>query len=116
MPGTVAGLALAHAKYGSGKLSLAELIAPAIDLASKGFPIRDDLADSLPRARDRLARWPSSARIFLNGGEARREGDRLIQFDLADTLRAIAHDGPRAFYQGPIAARIADAVQKPAAS
>ena len=112
VPGTVAGLALAHEKYGSGKLSLADLMAPAIDLASSGFPIRDDLADSLPRAAKRLARWPASARIFLNGGEARQEGDRLIQFDLADTLQSIANDGPRAFYQGDIAGKIADAVHE----
>jgi gamma-glutamyltranspeptidase/glutathione hydrolase len=111
VPGTVAGLALAEQKYGSGKLSLAELIAPAIDLAQKGFPVEDDLADSLPRARERLARWPSSAGIFLNGGEPLQEGDRLIQFDLADTLQAIAEDGPRAFYQGRTGAQIADAVR-----
>ncbi len=111
VPGTVAGLALAREKYGSGKLSLAELIAPAIDLAQNGFPVEDDIADSLPRARDRLARWPSSAGIFLNGGEPLREGDRLLQRDLAATLQAIAQDGPRAFYQGRIADEIADAVR-----
>src|ERR1700688_1002507 len=59
VPGTVAGLALAHQKYGSGKISLADLMRPAIDLASKGFPVEDDVADSLPRARERLTRWPS---------------------------------------------------------
>ena len=112
VPGTVAGLALAHEKYGSGKLSLADLIAPAIRLASQGYPVEDDTADSLPKARARLARWPSSAGIFLNGGEPLHEGDRLLQFDLADTLRAIAQDGPRAFYQGSIAGEIADAVVK----
>ncbi len=112
VPGTVAGLALAHDKYGSGKLSLADLIAPAIRLASQGFPVEDDTADSLPRAKDRLARSPSSASLFLNGGEPLHEGDRLLQFDLADTLRAIAQDGPRAFYQGSIAGEIADAVVK----
>jgi gamma-glutamyltranspeptidase/glutathione hydrolase len=68
-------------------------------------------ADSLPPARARLARFPSSAAIFLNGGEPRREGDRLLQFDLAATLRAIADNGPRAFYAGPIAERIAAAVR-----
>ena len=52
VPGTVAGLALAQRKYGSGKLSLADLIAPAIELATKGFPVEDDTADSLPRARE----------------------------------------------------------------
>src|SRR5271169_4084937 len=110
VPGTVAGLALAEKKYGSGKLSLAELIAPAIRLAQQGFQVEDDTADSLPRAKERLARWPSSAAIFLNGGDVLHEGDRLLQFDLADTLQTIAQDGPKAFYQGRIAEQIAAAV------
>ena len=111
VPGTVAGLALAQRKYGSGKLSLADLIAPAIRLAQQGFPVEDDTADSLPRAKERLARWPSSAGIFLNGGQPLHEGDRLLQFDLADTLSAIAQEGPNAFYQGHTAGAIADAVR-----
>jgi gamma-glutamyltranspeptidase/glutathione hydrolase len=111
VPGTVAGLALALEKYGSGKFSLADLIAPAIDLAQKGFPVEDDLADSLPQASERLKRWPSSAAIYLNGGEPLHEGDRLIQLDLADTLQAIANNGPRAFYTGRIAKQIAAAVR-----
>ena len=112
VPGTVAGLVLAQRKYGSGKLSLADLIAPAIRLASQGFPVEDDIADSLPRARDRLARWPSSSGILLkNGGDPLQAGDRLIQFDLADTLQAIAQDGPAAFYQGRIAGEIVAAVR-----
>jgi gamma-glutamyltranspeptidase/glutathione hydrolase len=112
VPGTVAGLALALQKYGSGKFSLADLIAPALDLAQKGFPVEDDLADSLPAARERLARWPSSAAILLNGSEVLHEGDRLIQFDLADTLQAISDNGPRAFYTGRIAEQIAQAVHQ----
>ncbi|HSP50202.1 MAG TPA: gamma-glutamyltransferase [Pseudolabrys sp.] len=112
VPGTVMGLALAQQKYGSGRLSLADLIAPAIRLAQQGFPVEDDLADSLPRAAKRLARWPSSSGILLkNGGQPLEAGDRLLQFDLADTLRAIAQDGPQAFYQGRIAAQIAAAVR-----
>src|SRR5690348_5661890 len=61
VPGTVAGLALAHAKYGSGKFTLAQLIAPAIKLARDGIPVDDELADILPRAAPRLAAWPSAA-------------------------------------------------------
>ena len=106
IPGTVAGLALAHRKYGSGTLSLADLMAPAIRLARQGISVEDDTADSLPAARDRLARWPSSAEIFLNGGQPLQAGDRLNQFDLADTLDAIAQNGPAAFYQGDIAGKI----------
>jgi gamma-glutamyltranspeptidase/glutathione hydrolase len=113
VPGTVAGLALAHQKYGSGKLPLADLIAPAIRLAQQGFLVEDDTADSLPGAAKRLARWPSAAGIYLkNGGQPLQAGDRLIQFDLADTLQSIAREGPRAFYQGRTAGQIAAAVQK----
>lgn len=112
VPGTVAGLALAHEKYGSGKFTLAELMAPAIELAEKGFMVEDDLADSLPQARERLSRWQATTAIFFNGDRPVREGDRLIQLDLADTLRSIAKDGPKAFYQGRTAAQIASAVAK----
>src|SRR5262249_48192891 len=95
LPGTVARLALAHAKYGSGKFTLAELIAPAIALARDGFPVADDVADSLPRAQARFARWPASARIFLKAdGRPLGEGDLLVQRDLADTLAQIARSGP----------------------
>ena len=110
VPGTVAGLALAEEKYGSGKFSLADLIAPAIDLAQEGFPVEDDIADSLPGARARLGRWPSTVSVFFDGGDVLHEGDRLIQPDLADTLRAIAKNGPSAFYTGRVAEKIAGAV------
>jgi gamma-glutamyltranspeptidase/glutathione hydrolase len=100
VPGTVAGLALAHAKYGSGKFTLAQLLAPAIALARGGIPIEDDVADSLPRAQARLARWPATAKIFMHAdGRALGPGDTLVQRDLADTLAAIARR-PRAFYEG----------------
>ena len=111
VPGTVAGLALAHARYGSGKFPLTDLIAPAIALAADGIPVEDDVADTLPSARDKLARWPASARIFLRDGQALRPGERLVQADLAETLRAIAKDGPRAFYEGAVADKIVTAVR-----
>jgi gamma-glutamyltranspeptidase/glutathione hydrolase len=112
VPGTVAGLALARDKYGSGKFSLAELIAPAIALAESGVRVSDDTADSLPNARERLARWPAAAAIFLkNGGEPLQDGDRLLQFDLADTLKEIAKNGPAGFYEGRIAKKLATAIR-----
>jgi gamma-glutamyltranspeptidase / glutathione hydrolase len=112
VPGTVAGLALAEAKYGSGRFSLGELIAPAITLARTGIDVTDDTADSLPHDAPRLARWASSRRIFFkSGGRVLAQGDRLVQPELADALAAIAKEGPRAFYAGPIARKIAGAVQ-----
>ncbi|MGB6313699.1 MAG: gamma-glutamyltransferase [Pseudolabrys sp.] len=113
VPGTVAGLALAHAKYGSGKLSLAELIEPAIELARNGVEIVDDIADTLPLAQPRIGRWHSSAPVFLNSdGTVLMPGQDLLQPDLAITLRAIASDGPKGFYEGPVAEKIVAAVRK----
>jgi gamma-glutamyltranspeptidase / glutathione hydrolase len=112
VPGTVAGLALAEEKYGSGHFTLADLIQPAIALARDGIPIADDTADSLPEDRPRLARWPSSAQIFLKAdGSALGPGDTLVQTDLAATLQAIAQKGPRAFYEGSVADKFAAAVR-----
>ena len=113
VPGTVAGLALALEHFGSGKLTLADLIAPALELARDGMPVEDDLVDSLLLAQPRLARFPSSARIFLKAdGAPLGAGDRLVQADLAATLEAIARDGARTFYRGPIADEIVAAVRE----
>ncbi|TYL83008.1 gamma-glutamyltransferase [Bradyrhizobium cytisi] len=111
VPGTVAGLALALEKYGSGKFALAQLLEPAIMLARDGFIVTDDIADTLPGWYPRLARWPSSARIFAKpDGAPFGEGDRLVQSDLADTLASVATQGPRGFYEGPVAEKLAKAV------
>jgi len=112
VPGTVAGFELAHAKYGSGKFSFADLIAPAQALASDGFIVDDDLADSLPSAVRRFAPWPSSRAIFLHAdGTPLGRGERLVQSDLAASLTAIMKDGPRGFYEGETARRIVAAVE-----
>jgi gamma-glutamyltranspeptidase/glutathione hydrolase len=111
VPGTPAGLALALAKYGSGKFTLAELLRPAIELARNGVVLTDDSADTLPDWYRRLARWPSSAKIFSRAdGTSLREGDTLVQTELAATLSAIAEQGPRGFYQGPVAEKLVKAI------
>ena len=113
VPGTVAGLALAREKYGSGKLSLADLIEPAITLARNGVDVVDDIADTLPMAQQRIARWNSSAPVFLNSdGSVLAPGQDLLQPDLAATLRTIARDGPKGFYEGPVAEKLANAIRK----
>ena len=113
VPGTVAGLALALGKYGSGKFSLADLLKPAITLARDGFVVTDDSADTLPQWHRRLAPWPSSLKIFSRtDGSSLREGDRLVQTDLAATLTAIADHGPQGFYEGPVASRLVEGIRK----
>ncbi|MEA2859939.1 MAG: gamma-glutamyltranspeptidase / glutathione hydrolase [Methylobacteriaceae bacterium] len=110
VPGTVAGLAYVHEHYGSGTLTLADLLVPAIALARDGIVVEDDLADSLLRT-NRLRRYASSRAIFLRpDGRDFERGDRLVQRDLAETLEAIGRNGARAFYEGRIAEKITKAV------
>ena len=111
VPGTVAGLSVALDKYGSGKFSLADLVKPGIAIAANGVVIADDSADTLPDWHKRLAKWPSSAKIFSRAdGSSLREGDMLVQTDLAATLSAIAEQGPRGFYQGPVAEKLVKSI------
>ena len=106
VPGSVAGMALAHRRY--GRLPLAVVIAPAIALARDGFDVSWALADSLKGAQSLLARFPASARAFQRAdGTMPGPGDRLVQPDLANTLTLIAEQGPDAFYKGAIADLIA---------
>ena len=112
VPGTVAGLTLALERYGSGKFTLAELVAPAVRLAREGVAVNDDLFDSLLLAQPRLVRRSSTAKIFLKeDGSAPAAGEKLVQTDLADALETIGREGPRAFYVGPIADKIVASVR-----
>ena len=112
VPGSVAGLSLALEKYGSGKFTLAELLKPAIALANDGIKITDDIADTLAEGHERLARWPASAKFLSNpDGTPLHEGDILVQKDLGQTLTAIAEQGPRGFYQGPVAEKLVKAIR-----
>lgn len=112
VPGTVAGFALAHEKYGSKNFTLAQLIEPTIALARDGIVVEDDLADSLPSGMRRMGKYASSREIFLKSdGSNYQRGDRLFQKDLASSLKLIAEHGPRAFYEGEIADKIIAAVK-----
>ena len=106
-----AGLELAWRKYGSGKFTFADLIAPAITLARRGLTVDDDVANSLPLAAKALARHPSSARIYLRpDGGVRQTGDHIALDDLATTLETIAANGAAGFYSGRVAQKIVEAV------
>ncbi len=106
VPGSVAGLAAAQARF--GRLSLAEVLAPAIRLAEEGLTVSSALAEGLAARAERLKAWPETARIFFKAdGSPYRAGERLVQADLAWSLKQIARDGPEAFYKGEIGRRIA---------
>ena len=110
VPGTVAGLALAHARYGSGRFTLADLVRPAVGLARDGFEVGDELAESIGRS-GRLARFGQTRAVFFPGDAPVQRGARLAQPDLAETLSAIVERGEQGFYAGPVAARFASAVR-----
>ena len=101
VPGTVSGLETALAKYGTMKR--AELIAPAIRYAEQGFVLDGGDAEMLAIGTEAFKADPPSAAIFLDNGRPFVTGDRLVQRDLAATLKQIAEAGAAGFYQGPVA-------------
>ncbi len=101
VPGTVAGLHLAWSRYGS--LPWGRLLAPAIEFAEEGFLVNDELRRSIEGERERLAQFPGARTLLLPEGEPLEVGARVVQPQLAATLRTLAEDGPRAFYEGAIA-------------
>ena len=101
VPGTVLGLDTALKEYGT--LPRARVMAPAIRLARDGFVLTRGDTDILDLRADRFGADPAIAAIFLRkDGSALQPGDKLVQKDLADTLRAIAEHGPDAFYKGKL--------------
>ena len=130
VPGTVRGLGLAHARW--GKALWADLVRPASKLARDGFPVSQTLAGALngqlfPRQGleagavpedlgpqgDRLADFEASVAAFKKADGSRwREGDLLVQRDLADTLDRIADQGPDEFYSGATARKVVAHMEK----
>jgi gamma-glutamyltranspeptidase/glutathione hydrolase len=112
VPGTVAGMALALKKYGSGKLSWAELIEPARKLAMDGFVVTHRTEKLLADYQETLGPFADSKRIFLRDGKLFREGELLRQPDLAATLGRLQKKGPREFYEGETARLIAEEMRE----
>ncbi|MFL9669957.1 gamma-glutamyltransferase [Variovorax sp. AB1(2024)] len=98
VPGSVSGMEYAREKYGTMKRG--ELLAPSIQLADKGFALEQGDIDLLGTATADFKEDPASAAIFLNKGEPYKVGDKLVQKDLAKTLREISAKGTDGFYKG----------------
>jgi gamma-glutamyltranspeptidase/glutathione hydrolase len=111
VPGTVAGFALALEKYGSGKLTWADVCEPARRLAADGHIVSQGTAAGLRLAKN-LAQFAESKKIYLNDGQFWKAGDRWKQPDLAATFARLQQHGPREFYEGETARLIADAMAK----
>jgi gamma-glutamyltranspeptidase/glutathione hydrolase len=108
VPGSVRGLALAHQRF--GKLAWKDVVMPGVLLAENGFTVSAALASGLnSQLSGAMGKFPASVAAYGKpGGGTWTAGDRLVLTDLGKSLRAIATDGPDAFYKGWIADRIAE--------
>jgi gamma-glutamyltranspeptidase/glutathione hydrolase len=111
VPGTVAGLALALEKYGT--ISLAESLAPAIELAEKGFVVTPRFSKGVKSKQERLSKFAAGKKKFLKpDGSFYEPGDLYRQPDLAATLKRIAQKGTKGFYEGETADLIVAEMQR----
>ncbi|PST84541.1 gamma-glutamyltransferase [Pedobacter yulinensis] len=110
VPGSVAGMETAHKRF--GKLPWSELLKPAISLATEGFQVTSRQAAELNGQAYRFHRHNALGTALLKGSGSWKEGDLLVQEDLAATLRHIAERGAAGFYEGPVAALIIEEMQR----
>lgn len=110
VPGEVAGLTEALKRFGS--LSLTTVMAPAIRYATEGFPLQPYLRYALERQLPLIRKSPGLTRLFLVKDNVPADGEMIRQPELAETLKAVARQGPQVFYQGWIAQAIADEMKK----
>jgi gamma-glutamyltranspeptidase/glutathione hydrolase len=109
VPGAVAGMAEALARYGS--MPLSRVIAPALRLASEGFIVDSALAASLADKKALISRF-AGGDVFFPGGSAPRRGARMVLPELASTLRAISEQGAAGFYRGRIPQLVSAEMQR----
>lgn len=109
VPGTVDGMVKAHQKY--GKLSWKELVQPAIDLAEKGFPLTEGLAEYLNRYQTDFEEFNTTATYFQKDTDW-QIGESFVQKDLANTLKLIRDKGRAGFYEGRTAELIVEEMQR----
>lgn len=109
VPGAVAGLTAALARYGT--MPLDKVMAPAIRLAAEGFPVDSAVVKTVTDKESLISQF-AGADVFLPGGKPIVQGTRLVQTDLAATLRTIASQGAAGFYRGRIAEQIAAEMQR----
>src|SRR3954452_4925043 len=114
VPGQVATWGVALRQW--GRRSLRSDLRPAIGVAREGFALDQALSDAIQKNQAKLARFPASAAYYLPGGQVPAPGTVLHNPDLASTYEQIGRNGWQWFYDGPIAADIANQVQHPETS
>ncbi|HXI13167.1 MAG TPA: gamma-glutamyltransferase [Thermoanaerobaculia bacterium] len=111
-PGTVAGLAEAHRRF--GHLKWADLLTPSVRLAREGVRVSTELAADLLEAKEsrQIDAFPSTAAIYFPGGVASAAASLLVQTDLADSLERIGRIGPAEFYKGAVGRKLIATMRK----
>lgn len=112
VPGEVKGLLYALDHFGSGKLTRAQVMAPAIDWAKKGVPVTVNLASIIKDNYSKLVEYENGAKIYLDNGLPYEIGDKIVCNDYAKTLEKIAAEGADGLYKGEMAQAIVAEVQK----
>ena len=110
VPGSVAGFALAMQKYGSGKVTWAQVVEPARRLATEGHIVSQASAASFHTFAKLLAPFADSKKIYLKQGAFWKAGEHWVQADLGATMARLQKNGPREFYEGETAQKIAAAM------
>lgn len=111
VPGTVRGWHEALQRYGT--MSFDQVLAPAIATAEQGFTVDANFSSLIARNEGKFRRFPATAALYLRDGKALPAGTRLRNPDLARTYRLLAREGVDAFYAGPLARAIVEAVNRP---
>ncbi|WP_223789639.1 gamma-glutamyltransferase [Marinicella meishanensis] len=110
IPGEIAGFE--HLAKHYGRLPLAVSLQPAIEAAAKGFPAYPRIIRTIERKAKVLKRYPASMAVYLPNGQVPKEGELIIQSDLANTLKAVAKHGKAGFYAGEVAEKMVQAVRE----
>jgi len=111
IPGNVA--AMTHVVRNYGQLTLAQVLTPAIRIASEGFPASNKFVRSLARKKEIMQRYPATMKAYFHKGkDTPKIGDIIIQKDMAKTLKSIANHGNEGFYKGKIAKKLVKAVKQ----
>jgi gamma-glutamyltranspeptidase/glutathione hydrolase len=110
VPGSVAGFALAMQKYGSGKVTWAQVVEPARRLATEGHIVSQATAASFHTFAKLLSPFADSQKIYLKQGTFWKAGEHWVQADLGATMARLQKNGPREFYEGETAQKIATAM------
>ena len=110
VPGTVAGLLDALTRYGT--MTRQQVLAPAIELASKGFQLNEDLVGQFAENLEGFRPYPASLAKFTHDGVPYKAGEVWVQKDLAATLQLIANQGRDGFYKGSVATQIVKEMQR----